>query len=63
MGKIQVGYGSGSRGSTKKNLYGGRSSGKKLINGGFNGAITLDYTRVKQEDWDRIFPPKDKKES
>jgi len=56
--KIQVGYGSDGRGSNGKALYGRRRSGKLLHNGGFSGQPTVDYARVEQDDWDRIFGKK-----
>lgn len=62
MGKIQVGYGSDTRSRGPKNAYGGRTGGKKITNGGFNGLPVVSYERIEQEDWDRIFPPKIKRE-
>lgn len=56
--KIQVGYGTGQRPRLPKNCYGTRSSGKKIINGGFNGAPTVDFTRVSDERWAEIFGAK-----
>lgn len=54
---IQVGYGSDRRGgSSKKNLYAGRSSGKRLSNGGFNGCPVVDFTKIDQNKWDEAFP-------
>lgn len=40
--------------------YGGKKHGKYSYGAlGFGGNITMDYTRVKQEDWDRIFGKKE----
>lgn len=55
MGKIQVGYGSDRRYNNPKGCYGKRSSGLKVMNGGFNGAPTVDYTKVSDEQWANIF--------
>lgn len=55
MNKIQVGYGSDRRGCSKKGLYGGRTGGKKLTNGGFNGLPTVDFARVTDNQWEQAF--------
>lgn len=54
--KIQVGYGTGLRGSTKKGLYGNKSNGKINMNGGFNGCITMTYTNIDDDKWNKAFP-------
>ena len=54
--KIQVGYGSELRGSTKKGLYAGRSDGKKITNGGFNYGIVVDFTKIDEDKWKTAFP-------
>jgi hypothetical protein len=54
--KTQVGYGTGMQGSTKKGLYGGRSSGKLLYNGGFGDAIRVNFTNIDEDKWDKAFP-------
>lgn len=53
---IQVGYGSDRRGGGKKGLYGGRTGGKYLANGGFGGQPRVTFETISDEDWDRIFP-------
>lgn len=53
--KIQVGYGTGRRGSSRRDLYGTRQSGKVMLNGGFNNAPTVDYTSISEERWNNIF--------
>lgn len=67
MGKrIQVGYGTGSRNYGKPGMYGGRSTGKRTANGGFNGLPTVSFEKVSDERWAAIFGtdsmPKWKKE-
>ena len=57
-GKIQVGYGSDQRGSTKKGLYGTRSSEKNMMNGGFNFAPTVTFTNISADTWYNIFGEK-----
>jgi hypothetical protein len=54
--KISIGYGSDQRGKNPKNCYGTRSSGKKVINGGFCGAPTTDFVGISQEQWDTALP-------
>lgn len=54
--KIQVGYGTGQRGTKAKGLYGGRSTGKMTKNGGFNGNPTIDNHRVPDELWYKALP-------
>jgi hypothetical protein len=58
MAKIQSGYGGlGGRDSGKKGLYGGRSSGKNRLGaGGFGGQPTIDFVKLDEDDWNRIFP-------
>ena len=57
MAKIQSGYGGlNGRSGGKKGLYGSRSSGKKLMNGGFNFQPTVTFESISEEDWDRVFP-------
>lgn len=53
--KIQSGYGGLQPKRLPKKCYGKRSSGKKVMNGGFNFEPTVDYTKVDQEKWDKIF--------
>jgi hypothetical protein len=53
--KIMVGYGSDTRGSKKKGLYGSRSSGKLMMNGGFNGMPTIDFTNISEDRWIKMF--------
>ncbi len=55
---IMVGYGSDRRGGTKKGLYGGRTGGKYLANGGFGGMPRVTYETVTDEQWEAIFPKK-----
>lgn len=55
MSKIQVGYGTGKPLSQKHGLYGTRRGGKKMINGGFNGAPTVDFTKVPDKTFIDIF--------
>ena len=52
--KIQVGYGSHTRGSTKKGLYGKQRSGKLKENGGFSGQPTVGYVNIPEERWEQI---------
>lgn len=54
--KLQVGYGTGMQGSSKTNLYGGRSNGKLLQNGGFGGCIRVNYTNISDDNWEKAFP-------
>ena len=54
--KIQVGYGSDGRGKKKKGLYAGRSTGKIVYDGGFNGQPTQSFQDIDKERWDSIFP-------
>jgi hypothetical protein len=64
--KIQIGYGSDKPLSQKKGLYGTRSSGKLMLNGGFNGAPTEDFHNIPNQRFIEIFGtenlPKWKKE-
>ena len=53
--KVQVGYGTGGRGSNGKARYGKRRSGKVVYNGGFSNQPTVDFTSITQERWDEIF--------
>lgn len=53
--KIQVGYGTGTRGSKKKGMYGSRSSGKVMQNGGFNFQPTVDFTQISDKKWIEMF--------
>lgn len=55
MSKIQVGYGSDRRSRGTRKVYGGRTNGKKLMNGGFGGQPTVDYSRISDERWAEIF--------
>lgn len=66
MSKIQVGYGGGNkegfgRGSYPKGTY-GPSRRQKITNGGFSTpghkCPTVDYTRISEEKWNRIFKNK-----
>lgn len=54
--KLQVGYGTGMQGSTKKGLYGGRSGGRVMYNGGFGNCIRVDFTNINEDKWDKAFP-------
>jgi hypothetical protein len=53
--KIQIGYGSDQRGSKKKGLYGKKSSGKYMANGGFSGEPVSDFHSISDEVWVKIF--------
>lgn len=54
--KIQVGYGTGMQGSTKKGLYGGKSTGKVNMNGGFDFQPTVNFTNIDEDKWNRALP-------
>jgi hypothetical protein len=54
--KIQVGYGTGQRGTNKKGLYANRSNGKLTLNGGFNGCPTVTYETITDDQWNKAFP-------
>jgi len=54
--KIMIGYGSDKRTKNPKRCYGTRSSGKKMINGGFNFAPTEDFHNIPEDKWNKIFP-------
>ena len=53
--RVQIGYGSDTRGSKKKGMYGKVSSGKYKANGGFSGEPTVDFTNVSNDRWAEIF--------
>lgn len=55
MSKIQVGYGSDTRPKNPKNSYGKRSSGKKVLNGGFSGEPYTSFAGISEEKWESIF--------
>lgn len=53
--RIQVGYGSDTRGKGPKNAYGKRTSGKVMYNGGFSGEPTVSFENISDQRWAEIF--------
>lgn len=55
MDNIRIGYGSDQRRKNPKNCYGTRSTGKVMMNGGFNFAPTVSFENVSDARWAEIF--------